>query len=212
VLAFEASGPEVALVVRTGNGPLLRVVRDGVVVLERALADPALIAVAPAGGWLALDGQNLVWLHNGENSDLANLDAVPARGSRLVTDSLGRIYLYTLANPPTLAAFEADGAPRWQVEVPTGRSGLSPLLAVGGGCLLYTLDADGMLRAWRTDDGEPVAERALYPGGNQSGSPRARLLTASPADALTVSAGFLSVLRFDGLGLAPGAAAECRLG
>jgi hypothetical protein len=191
---------------------MLRVVRDGAVVLERGLAEPALIAPAPAGGWLALDGRDLVWLHNGENADLATLDSAPARGSRLATDSLGRLYLYALASPPTLTAFEADGTLRWQVEVPAGRAGLSPLLAVGGGCLLYTLDADGMLRARLTSDGSLVTERALYPGGNQSGSPRARLLTADAADILTVSAGFLSVLRFDGLALAPAATDGCRQG
>ena len=209
VLGFEASGPDVALVVRTGSGPLLRVVRDGAVVLERPLSDPGLIAAAPAGGWLALDGRELVWLHNGGNADLVTLDAAPARGSRLATDAAGNIYLYTLTNPPALTAYAADGTRRWQVEVPAGRSGLSPLLAAGGGCLLYTLDADGVLRARLTSDGSLVAERALYPGGNQSGSPRSRLLTASESDALSVSAGFLSVLRFDGLTLAPEAAAGC---
>lgn len=209
VLALEASGGEVALVVRAANGPLLRVVRDGTVLLERPLADPAFITPAAGGGWLALDGNELVRLHDGTNDTLIALERAPARGSRFTADALGNIYLYTMGTPATLSAYMADGTLHWQVEAPAGREGLSPLLAVGGGCLLYTLDADGALRAWRTADGELAAERQLYPGGNQSGSPRARLLLASPADALTVSAGFLSAVRFDGLQLAGDAPADC---
>lgn len=209
VLDFETSGGDVALVVRATNGPVLRVVRDGDVVLERQLAEPALIAPAATGGWLALDGNELVRLQDGENHSLAELEQAPARGSRFITDAEGNFYLYTMGDPATLSALDADGTLRWQVEAPAGRAGLSPLLATGSGCLLYTLDADGALRAWRTDDGVLAAERQLYPGGNQSGSPRARLLSASPTDLLTVSAGFLSVIRFDGLQMAGEAAAGC---
>ena len=209
VLSLEAIGNDVALVVRAANCPLLRVVRDGTVLLERPLADPAFIAPAAEGGWLALDGSELVRLHDGANDTLIELERTPARGSRFIADAQGNIYLYTMGYPPTLAAYAADGTQRWQIEAPTGREGLAPLLAVGGGCLLYTLDADGALRAWRTADGELAAERQLYQGGNQSGSPRARLLLASPTDELTVSAGFLSAVRFDGLEMAGDALAGC---
>ncbi|MFN8379144.1 MAG: PQQ-binding-like beta-propeller repeat protein [Anaerolineae bacterium] len=212
VLALEASGNDVALVVRTANGPLMRIAQDGIALLEHDLADPAFIAPAAAGGWLALDGNKLVWLHDAANSQRLQLERAPARGSRFTTDSMGNIYLYTMGDPATLSAYDADGKLRWQVDAPSGRQGLSPLLATGGGCLLYTLDADGAFRAWRKEDGVLAAERQLYPGGNQSGSPRARLLVASPADLLTVSAGFLSVMHFDGLQMAGDAIADCKLG
>ena len=212
VLAFEGHNSDIDLVVRTDSGPILRAVRDGALAFDRPLADPALVTAYPGGGFIALDGPNLIRLQGDENHTLATLDRAPARASRLAVDSMGRAWLYDATTPLTLTAFDADGLVRWNIEVPEGRPGLSPLLAVGGGCLLYTLDADGALRAYQTEDGTLAAERLLFPGGNQSGSPRARLLTASPTDELTVSAGFLSVLRLDGLALPGDEPLSCAAG
>jgi hypothetical protein len=86
------------------------------------------------------------------------------------------------------------------------------MLAVGGGCLLYALDSDGMLNAFTTSDGQLVAQRRLYPGGVQTGSARARLLHATFADQVTLSGGFLSAVWLDGLALAGDAVSECRVG
>lgn len=208
VIAFAASGAEIVLVVRGTDGPVLRLVRDGALVLDWPMDDPALAALSPQGGWFVVNGAAIERLTDSGTLPFAELAAAPGRGSRLTADGFGGVYLLAAGAQSTLTAFDSSGTERWITAVPNGRAGLSPLLAVGGGCLLYALDADGALRAYRTSDGELAAERLLYPGGNQSGSPRSRLLSVTPDDGLTVSAGFLSVMRFDGLALA-GDASDC---
>ncbi|HYO87701.1 MAG TPA: PQQ-binding-like beta-propeller repeat protein, partial [Candidatus Limnocylindrales bacterium] len=212
VLSLQASGPEVALVVRAADGPVLRLIRNGALAADLPLRDPALLEPLSGGGWLLVDGSTVDKLIDGQRIPFAPLERTPGRGSHITDDLAGSVYLFSAGGTPTLTAFDSIGAARWQIDVPRVRTGLAPLLAVGGGCLVYTLDADGALRAYLAADGTLAAERALYPGGNQSGSPRARLLLASPSDVLTVGAGFLSAARFDGLQLANGAAADCRLG
>jgi hypothetical protein len=84
-------------------------------------------------------------------------------------------------------------------------------MAVGAGCQLYTLDADGTLNTFRTEDGSLIGQTYIYPGGERTHRPLARLLTADVDDQLWVSAGFLSMLKLNGRVLG-GAAGRCVLG
>jgi murein DD-endopeptidase MepM/ murein hydrolase activator NlpD len=201
VLSLQSNGAEIGLVVRSDDGPLLRLIRDGALLADVPVRDPALLTPMAGGGWLLVDGPQIDKLIGGQRLPFVTLDEAPGRGSQISLDPAGGVLVLSAGSSPTLTFFDAAGAPRWTIETPRARTGLSPLLAVGGGCLVYTLDADGALRAYHAADGELAAERDLYAGGNQSGNPRARLLVASPGDQLTVGAGFLSVARFDGLQL-----------
>jgi hypothetical protein len=67
-------------------------------------------------------------------------------------------------------------------------------MAVGRGCLLYTLDATGWLNVFDAATGTLANRVRLYPGGVQNGSPRARLLKADSADRVLVGGGFLTTM------------------
>jgi hypothetical protein len=100
---------------------------------------------------------------------------------------------------------------RWRANYPFPPASLPPLLRTGGGCLLYTLDADGMLNVFSTTDGSLIDQVQLYSGGSQTGSPRARLLEVDVNERIRVGSGFLSLVTLDGKVLG-GEAANCLLG
>lgn len=75
------------------------------------------------------------------------------------------------------------------------------MLAVGDGCLLYVLTADGALLAYRASDGALRGVVSLYACGRQH-RPEARLLTVLPNELVQFSAGYLSTALIDGLQLA----------
>jgi hypothetical protein len=86
------------------------------------------------------------------------------------------------------------------------------LIAVGGGCLLYTLDVDGTLNIFDSANGELIDQRKVYAGGDRNGSPPARLLQADQFERVLVGGGFLTVVALDGAALGGDVISQCRSG
>lgn len=198
----------VALAVRGDADTLWRLIDgDGVILHETTFERPPAFAPLHDGGWLALEGAALYRLSAGgadtpfSQTELARISPSAGRTARLTTDIVGNVYIYLGDAGDTLLSLDAHGNVRWRAVYPAGRSSLAPLMDVGGGCTLYTLDADGMLNVFDSGTGELVAQRHLYPGGVQNGSPRARILRVDAGDRILVSAGFLSAVTLDGTAL-----------
>lgn len=200
-----------ALVVRAPAGVVVRLINAaGEVVNELPFTRRPFLAAAPTG-WLVLDGAALSRLApDGTPQIEFSIGQTVGLAPRLAADLVGNVYIYTSGVSPTLLAFAYDGTHRWRVEYPV-ESPSSPLMAVGAGCQLYTLDADGTLNTFRTEDGSLIGQAYIYPGGERTHRPLARLLTADVDDQLWVSAGFLSMLKLNGRVLG-GAAGRCVLG
>ncbi len=201
----------IAAAFQSGTGSVWRLIgADGAVIAEYPLGRLIAASADPAGGWVALAGATLKHLDRDTNADLLMLDTPPGRSVQLAVDALGSIYIYS---GDRLMAFAVDGSPRWQVDYPFPAGEFAPLMAVGGGCLLYTLDADGMLNVFSTADGALVNQLQFYAGGSRNSSQRARVLQADTAtERLTVGAGFLSLVTLDGRLLGGASSGECLLG
>jgi hypothetical protein len=182
----------------------------GTLLYETRLSNPPVATPAPDGAWLVLDGATVERISGGARETVGSLGMTRGRAARMVADWLGNSYIYLGDAEETLMALGADGEVRWRARYPSPDP-LPPLMAVGGGCLLYTLDADGMLNVFSTANGALVAQREFYAGGSSTGSVGARLLRADANERVTLSAGFLSLVRLDG-GALGGGASECLLG
>jgi hypothetical protein len=136
--------------------------------------------------------------------EVAAISPVAGAGAALVYAPDGGVFIYTGGESRSLVLLGPDGAIRWAVPYPGGGA-LPPLMAVGAGCALYTLDATGILHVFRAGDGSEATQLAFYVGGRRSTSANARLLRADSAEQVTVSAGFLSLMTFDGRVLSNGA-------
>jgi hypothetical protein len=200
-----------ALVARTPSGAVVRLIDvSGEIVNERPFSRRPMLASVPTG-WLVLDGATLFRLApDGTPQVEFTIGQTAGLAPRLAADLVGNVYIYTSGASPNLLAFAYDGSPRWRVEYPV-ESRTSPLLTVGAGCQLYTLDDDGTLNTFRAEDGSLIGQVYLYPGGERTHRPLARLLTANADDQLWVSAGFLSMLKLNGRALG-GEAGRCVLG
>ncbi len=164
-----------------------------------------------ATGWLLLDGMDVLRIDGSGANILASTGAVPGRASALASDSLGNIYVYAADSQRTLLALNPDGTTRWRTQYPATVQ-LPPLMDVGGGCLLYTLDDDGMLNTFSTSDGSLINQIQIYAGGAQNNRPQARMLRADEQERILVGGGFLSLLALDGTVMGGEAYAECLLG
>jgi hypothetical protein len=98
----------------------------------------------------------------------------------------------------TLTAIGTDGQARWSTAYPREIRTEPPRIAVGNGCLLYTLDADGMLNVFSGTDGKLVNQIGFYAGGRRQTKPQARLLKVDAAEQVYVASGFLTLMVFDG--------------
>jgi murein DD-endopeptidase MepM/ murein hydrolase activator NlpD len=209
VVYFDAQGETIALAVRTGDSTRLRIIERGSVVSDTtttghtafafAQTTPLLAVNEPraaygGGGWLRASGNTLVRITPQGEQTLATLSPGAGRTARLASDQTGNSYLYLGDSERALVSFTADGHERWRVAYPAGRSDIAPLMAVGRGCLLYTLDATGWLNVFDAATGTLANRVRLYPGGVQNGSPRARLLKADSADRVLVGGGFLTTM------------------
>jgi murein DD-endopeptidase MepM/ murein hydrolase activator NlpD len=212
VTTLQANGQSIAYAVRVDDGTQWRLVgEDGQVMDERRLDVPPLAAPTVDGGWLTLDGKQLKRLTGNHNHDLATLDTAPGRSAAISADILGNSYVYLGDSNSTLLSFAPDGSPRWQVAYPSAAPFLPPLMALGRGCLLYTLDVDGMLNVFDTADGTLLNQLPLYAGGSERAMPAARLLKVDANEQIEVSAGFLTTIMLDGSKLG-GERAACLLG
>lgn len=174
---------------------------SGAVLHETTFAAARAFTALPGGGWLVLDGAQLYRVASGTETAIAQVTPPAGRTARLASDIVGNVYVYLGDADSTLLSLDPYGGVRWRTTYPAGLTSLAPLLDVGGGCTLYTLDPDGMLNAFDTISGDLVAQRQLYAGGVQSGSPRARILQVDTAERIRVNAGFLSTFTLDGTAL-----------
>ncbi len=112
-----------------------------------------LVYPEPDGKWLVLDGQALIRIKDGQTEAIATLPEDAGRAAQITSDTVGNVYLYMDDTDRTLTAIGTDGQTRWSVKYPREIKSDPPLLAAGNGCLLYTLDVDGMVNAFSGTDG-----------------------------------------------------------
>lgn|SRR5690606_28518136 len=213
VTSFETNGSEIAVAISTTSEVSWRLLdTSGRLIEESFFERNPVLAPIPNDGWLALDGATLYRINNGgERTELATITPEPGSFARMVASADGSSYIYADDPETTLMALDPQGEVRWQIEYPFPTGVLPPLLAVGRGCLLYSLDVDGTFNVFSTADGSLVNQRKVYAGGIQSGSPRARLLRADEFDRVMVGGGFLTTVALDGLALGGEAVSECSL-
>ncbi len=209
-LELAASADQVLALTRTSGGVLARVVSaDGAVLFETTYSDAAAAAPDRSGGWLLLDGPYIRRIAGGENHSIGTLAPPPGRTARITVDVMGNIYVYSADG--ALISISSGGGARWRTPYPAAGA-LPPLLATGGGCLLYSLDASGALNVFDTSSGALLRQAQIYAGGRRSGSPAARLLTVDANERVHAAAGYLSVVTLDGWALSGLSNTDCRLG
>lgn len=212
VTHLELNGMLIVYGVRTDSGTVVRTIRpeNGEVRSEYEFASPPLIARTDSA-WFVLDGSKFTQL--AANAPLlTNITVSPGRSAAMIADVTWNSYLYLNDAENSLLSLASDGSTRWRVPYPTPPSYLPPLMAVGRGCLLYTLDVDGMLNVFSTADGKLLNQLQLYAGGSERTMPDARLLKVDYFnEQVEVAAGFLTTMVLDGNKLG-GEQAACLLG
>jgi hypothetical protein len=211
---FALGNNQAALSVRAADGTAAWRVVDsaGTILADRKLDAPPLAVPLSDGSWLALVGANLKHLAGSDNHTLSTISPPPGRMAQLTVDTLGNTYVYLGDSDSTLLSVGPEGQARWRINYPYAAKLAPPLMATGGGCLLYTLDGDGVLNLFTAAEGKLVKQVALYAGGSQNTSPRARILEVDAAERIRVASGFLTLLTLDGKTLAGEALRECHLG
>ncbi len=176
---------------------------DGTIIVEHRLDDSTPVtSIIPTSGWAVLDGANTLRLSGGSLVNGAHLPINPGISAAITGSPSGDLYVYAGDNDRTLLAIAADGSVRWRVRYPVASGAYPPIMGVGSGCALYTLDSDGMLNAFDTQDGTLRGQVQLYAGGSGTAQPLSRVMQVFPNDQLVVSAGFLSALLINGAPLA----------
>ncbi|MEP6984819.1 MAG: PQQ-binding-like beta-propeller repeat protein, partial [Chloroflexota bacterium] len=199
VVYFGGNGSEVAVATQEADGVVWQTLNaDGQGPSAVQLKNIPLVYPEPDGKWLALDGQNLIRISEGQSQAIATLPETAGRAAQMTSDADGNVYLYMDDTERTLTAIGTDGQIRWSVKYPREIKGDPPLLAAGNGCLLYTLDVDGMLNVFSSTDGKVANQIGLYAGGRRQTNPHGRLLKVDSAEQVYVASGFLSLLVFDG--------------
>jgi murein DD-endopeptidase MepM/ murein hydrolase activator NlpD len=154
---------------------------------------------APNSGFLITVGSQISLLTaDGQLRPLIDAGRALGRGSYAVRDAAGNLYVYP-GSGREVYAYAPDGGLRWSARL-SGFAGNPPLIAVGGGCLVYVLTGEGTLNALRTVDGTLLGMARLYAGGDQ-GRAGARVLSVLPGELVQFSAGYLSTAIVDGLAL-----------
>jgi murein DD-endopeptidase MepM/ murein hydrolase activator NlpD len=198
---------QIALAQSTSNGVLWRTYTpDGALAGELTLPGLDLVTPRPDGSWLVVEGDRITRIANQKQTPVATVEAAGTVRA-MVSDPNNNLYLFLEGSTQQLLALNADGSRRWQIAYP-GRLG-SPLLAVGQGCLLYSLDRNGGLFLLDTADGSTAATLQLYAGGRRNSSPNARLLQVDGAEQVYVAGGYLTLMLLDGNRLAERSAESC---
>jgi len=199
VVYFGGNGSELAFAVETSDGVTWQTMNaEGQGPNAVQLKNAPLVSPEADGRWLVLDGQELMHIHLGQVQAIATLPQRVEPTARLTSDALGNVYIYWGDSERVLLAIGTDGQTRWRAEYPREGEFDEPLLAAGNGCLLYTLDVDGMLNAINAADGTLVEQVGLYAGGRRATNPAARLLKVDAAEQVYVASGFLTLMVFDG--------------
>jgi hypothetical protein len=199
VVYFGGNGNEVAVATQSSDGVVWQTLNaEGQGPSAVTLKNNPLVYVEPDGKWLVLDGQDVMRISGGQSAAIATLAEVPGRAAQLTNDTVGNTYVYVDDTDRTLTSIGADGQNRWRIQYPRELRGDPPLLAAGNGCLLYTLDVDGMLNVFSASDGQLVNQIGLYAGGRRTTNPNGRLLRVDAAEQVYVASGFLSLMVFDG--------------
>jgi hypothetical protein len=199
VVYFGGNGSEVAVATQSSDGVVWQTLNaEGQGPNAVNLKNNPIVYVEPDGRWLVLDGQDLMRINSGQSEAMATLSEVPGGDAQITSDAVGNTYVYVDDADHTLTSIGADGQSRWRVQYPRELRGDPPLLAAGNGCLLYTLDVDGMLNVFSASDGQLVNQIGLYAGGRRTTNPHGRLLRVDAAEQVYVASGFLSLMVFDG--------------
>jgi hypothetical protein len=210
VVYFEAAGDSIALGIRSENVVTWRLVdSSGQMMDEAQFGDSPVISPEAGGGWLALDGSALIHMAGGQHTTRAEMSSPAGRTAQMVAGADGSVYIYLGDADNTLLSLDSAGDVRWQVAYPHAASALLPPLLHTDGCLLYTLDVDGMLSVFDSASGALVYQMQFYAGGLQSSSPPARLLETDEAGNLRVGSGFLTVLTLNSQAIGGETAAAC---
>jgi hypothetical protein len=213
VASFETNGSEIAVAMSASDEVSWRLVdTSGALVYETVFERTPVVAAIPGDGWLALDGTSVYRVDGSARHELATIAPLPGRWARMVADSVGNSFIYVGDPTATLLALDPAGGVRWRTTYPRSVGTLPPLMAVGGGCLLYTLDLGGTLNVFSATDGSLINRREVYAGGIESSSPRARLLRADEYDRVLLGGGFLTTVALNGAALGGEAMSLCRLG
>ena len=210
---YGQNGRQIALAVQGESGVIWRVADEsGALISEIPLAELTAAAPLPDGSWMLLEGSRLHRLSGGDDQITATISPPPGRNARMTADSDGNSYIFLGDSDTTLLTIGANGGLRWRIQYPYPANVLPPLIDVGGGCLLYTLDADGTMNIFNTTDGMLVNQTQLYAGGSRGNSPRARVLRVDPLEGIELAAGFLSMVTLDGAKLGGEAFTNCQFG
>lgn len=205
VVYFGGNGTEAAIAVKDEDGVVWQTLNaEGQGPAAVKLKNAPLVSPETDGKWLILDGTDLLRVQNGQSEAITSLSQPVGRAALITSDVVGNVYLYVDNSEHTLMAFGANGQTLWQVDYPRDIGDFPPLMAAGNGCLLYTLDADGMLNAINAADGTLVNQIGLYAGGRRTTNPNARLLKVDAAEQVYVASGFLTLMVFDGTKLGGG--------
>ena len=211
--SFAANGSQVALAMRDGDNVNWRVVDlAGQVTYETQLARDPSITARHDGSWLLLDGSTLAYVQDGQRQALTNLDIPATRNKNIAVDAVGNSYLYLGDLENTLYAIGPQGEMRWQIAYPNPPGTLPPLVKTGSGCLVYTLDANGMLNVFDTNDGALLHQLQFYAGGDRNGNPLGRMLIIDSSERVSVASGFLTTVILDGWKLGNKQPDSCLLG
>ncbi len=187
------------LAVSTTSSDLVIVDQSGQILHNNAYPDAPVPVATPENEFLVLSGSRIERLDGAFQAvPLIDTGRAVSPAADVVRGPAGEFYVYT-GEGRALYAYDSGGNVLWNAYMP-GSHRRAPLLGLGGGQLLYALNADGQLLAYRTADGRLAAQLALYNGGT-SGVPNARWMHVAPDDTVTFGSGFLSAITLNGLDL-----------
>lgn len=213
VMSLAANGASVALTTRAdGRYHWLLLDATGQELFERDLSRQPVAAAGPNGSWYVLDGADVLRVDGDEARSVGSTGQTHGRTATLAVDPLGNSYVYLGDRAGTFLSLGQAGELRWRATYPLQGASLPPLMAVGSGCTLVTLDADGIINLFDADTGVLAQQLVLYAGGEDTARPDGRLLAADANDRLLVGAGFQSVALLDVAAIMATTSAECLLG
>lgn len=218
---FETNSSTLSVSVLTSQGYAWRIVDQAGGVIHESLAETfPIVTPRPDGTWLAVaqdasTGQHLIQISAAGSNVITPLNIELGNKAQLTTDLIGNVYLYTDDSTDTLLSLNPYGGERWRTVYPGAPEApplLTPLLAVDSGCLLYTLDEEGVLSVLNAQTGELVTQHSVYPGGDRNGYPNSRVLRVEPNGWVVLNAGFISTVTLDGNLLGARVMESCLLG